>query len=452
MTTVIPLIAKLIADTKQYNKDMESAKRPADELASSLSGAGVKLTAGLTLPLIGAGIAATNYASDQGEAINAANVVFGEHVGKLNEFSENVATTAGLSKTEFFQMGAEIGSVLSGMGLDLGTASEKTVDLTARAADMASIFNTDVSEAMGALKSGLTGQGEPLRRFGVNLSDATMKAYALEQGIWDGEGAMTEEEKTLARLGVIFEQTDVIEGDFVNTSGDVANASRIAEARFKDQAAELGGRLIPIKLRLIEVVTKVLDWFDRLSEGQKDNIVTIAGLVAVIGPLLLVLGKVIGLVNTLWPIIVTLTTSGVLPLVAAVGLMIAAWRGIVLQVGRLWDIITGKKNLLTELKADFDKVAGAVQWLIDKVKGVIDWLSKIKIPPILQGKSPSPFEKSLMGISGALDDISRKQIPLFAGVAMGGGGSTNHYYLQGRYQYESQESIVDKLRVMERLQ
>lgn len=202
-------------------------------------GAGIGLLASKAIPA----------ASDLNEALNAVNVVFEENANQIIEWGKTAAETAGLSQAEFAGMAAQTGAMLQNFGLDANTAADATIDLAQRAADMASIFNTDVNEALVAIQAGLRGEADPLERFGVSLSAAAVKAKALEMGLADTTGELDNAALTQARLALLFEQTDKIAGDFVNTSDQLANASRVQSARWENFLAEVGQRFLPIMER-----------------------------------------------------------------------------------------------------------------------------------------------------------------------------------------------------------
>lgn len=189
-------------------------------------------------------------ASDLNEAINASTVVFGEGAAALQEFARTAAQTTGLSAAQVNQLGAQMGAMLTNFGYDQKSAAQETIGLTQRAADMASIFNTEVSVALTAVQAGLRGETEPLRRFGVDVSDASIKAYALATGMIKAGDEMTMNQKVMARTALIYEQTNKIAGDFVNTSDQLANATRVQKAEWQNFLATSGQSLLPIVLQV----------------------------------------------------------------------------------------------------------------------------------------------------------------------------------------------------------
>lgn len=297
---------------------------------------GKKMTIGLTLPIIGAGVAATNAAVSLGESINAVNVTFGESGKKILAWGETAATAAGLSKSAVNQAAVPIGALLQNMGFSADAAADSTIKLAQRSADIASVFNVDLSDALLAVQSGLRGETEPLRKFGVGLSDVEINAYALRTGLIKVKGTMTEQQKVQARLGLLMEQSSKFAGDFANTSEGLANKQRIMKAQLENSAAALGEKLIPIGQKLVDMVTKWIDKFNKLSPKQQEWIIKIALAAAVLGPLLVAIGALIGAVTAVAGVIAAM--SAVVAIVIAVIIVLAA---VAFLVIRNWDTVKG---------------------------------------------------------------------------------------------------------------
>lgn len=209
-----------------------------------------KVVGGIGLGL-GAAVAsqikpAITAASDLQESINAVNVSFGDAAAGILELGESSAKGLGLSKTELFGISVQFSAFAEKIAGDGGDIVKVVDDISTRGADFASVFNLEVSDALAKFQSGLAGEMEPLRKFGIDLSAATVEAYALENGIWDGTGAMTEQEKVLSRYGSLMEQTEKVTGDFANTSDGLANQTRIVKASFEDLKAEVGEKMLPV--------------------------------------------------------------------------------------------------------------------------------------------------------------------------------------------------------------
>lgn len=194
---------------------------------------------------------AIDAASDLGESINAVNVVFEEGADRIHEWGKTSATQAGLSQRAFNEAVTPIGAALRNVGLGADEAAQKSIELTQRAADMASVFNVDVSDALTAIQAGLRGEADPLERFGVGLSETAIQAFAVKTGMAEAGTELTAQQKIQARLALLMEQTNRVAGDFVNTSGGLANQQRILRARLEDVAASIGQILMPAVLKVV---------------------------------------------------------------------------------------------------------------------------------------------------------------------------------------------------------
>ena len=185
-------------------------------------------------------------ASDLGESVNAVNVTFGDAADGILELSEKAATAVGLSKSQFNGLAVQFSNFAQTVAGEGGDVVKVMDDLTTRGADFASVMNMDVAEAMTLFQSGLAGETEPLRRYGIDLSAAAVETYALANGIATAGTEMTEQEKVQARYGLLMQQTTKTTGDFANTSDSLANRQRVLAAEFENVKSEIGEALLPI--------------------------------------------------------------------------------------------------------------------------------------------------------------------------------------------------------------
>ena len=247
------LNVEILGEYKNLAKATKGAQGSFDKLGANFAKVGkniAKVTAGIAIGL-GAAIAsqikpAIDAASDLSEGINAVNVSFGDAAEGILELGENAARGLGLSKTELFGIATQFSSFAGTIAGEGGNIVQVVDEISQRGADFASVFNLEVGDALGKFQSGLAGQSEPLRNYGIDLSAATVLAHALETGIFDGVGAMTESEKVQARYSSLMEQTDKVAGDFANTSDGLANQQRILKATLEDTRAGIGEKFMPI--------------------------------------------------------------------------------------------------------------------------------------------------------------------------------------------------------------
>jgi hypothetical protein len=208
-----------------------------------------------------------NAFSNLKESLNALEVVYGDNADGIKKLGEASAQSLGVSNSEFNNYAVSISAFakqIAGEGGDV----VGTVDiLSKRVADFASVMNLDFGEAAEKFQSGLAGQSRPLREFGIDVSDARVKQQALADGIWNGVGAMTENQKVQGRYNAIMAQTAQVTGDFARTSGDAANKTRILEAELENQKAALGKGLMPLYNQWLDVQGSLLPVMADLAIG-----------------------------------------------------------------------------------------------------------------------------------------------------------------------------------------
>ena len=193
-------------------------------------------------------------ASDLSESVNAVQVAYGDAADEVLKLGENSAQAFGLSKRDLNGYATQFSSFVSTIAGAGGDVAGTLQTLVGRGTDFASVFNTDVSEALQLFQSGLAGETEPLRKYGIDLSAATVEAYALANGIGDGVGALTEAEKVQARYGSLLEQTAKVQGDFANTSSELANQNRINAAEWDNVQAKIGTAFLPVAKELATIL------------------------------------------------------------------------------------------------------------------------------------------------------------------------------------------------------
>ena len=269
MAVVAPIVSTF------DNKGIRQAEQGFGKLSGSASSAFGKIgslakTAGLAIGAIGvaagaAALKAIEAASDLGEAQAKVGEIFGDSAGLIESFASNAAVSLGQSKQSVLDAAGVFGTFGKAAGLGGDDLALFSNSFTQLATDLASFNNTSPEEAVQAIGAALRGEAEPLRKYGVLLDDATLKAAALEMGIYDGSGALTAQEKILAAQKVIWEQTGDAQGDFARTSGGLANQSRILKAQLANITTEIGAKLLPIAVKVASFLnSKVIPAFKSL--------------------------------------------------------------------------------------------------------------------------------------------------------------------------------------------
>jgi hypothetical protein len=231
-----------------------------------------KASAAIGVAVGAASFKAVQSASDLAEATAATEQIFGDAADAVLAFSESAATAFGQSKQAALEGAQIFGTFGKAAGLAGEDLSDFTTGLLGLASDIGSFRNASPEEVIEAIGAGLRGEAEPLRRFGVLLDDATLKAEALALGIYSGNKPLTQQQKILAAEAVIYKQTADAQGDFQRTSDGLANSQRILAARFSNVIATLGEKLLPVALTVSNFfLDTVIPTIESLTETFREE-------------------------------------------------------------------------------------------------------------------------------------------------------------------------------------
>lgn len=197
--------------------------------------------------------------SDLSEVQNVVDVTFGSMAEDVNEFAKTAITQLGLSETSAKQYTSTMGAMLKSMGLTTSEALTMSKTITGLSADMASFYNLDPSEAFAKIRSGISGETEPLKQLGINMSVANMQAYAMAQGITKAYSKMTQQEQALLRYNYLLSVTADAQGDFARTSDSWANQTRILSEQFNALKAEIGQGLIAAFTPVVQALNVLIN-------------------------------------------------------------------------------------------------------------------------------------------------------------------------------------------------
>jgi hypothetical protein len=236
---------------------------------SNLRGSIIGVAAGLAaiqgIQVLGRGFAAAiQDASNLEESLSKTNVVFGDFADTIEQVAADAPRALGLSTQAALEATATFGNLFVALGLSQSAAADLSPDIVQLGADLASFNNITVDEALTSLRSGLVGEVEPLRRLGVAINAAVVEQKALELGLVDASGAVTEAGKVQARYALILEQTATAQGDYARTADGIANTQRTLQAEFQNISTALGEALLPAYQALLELAPALADSFESL--------------------------------------------------------------------------------------------------------------------------------------------------------------------------------------------
>lgn len=319
-------VLHLRAEDSQMQGDINSAKGTAMQslgsLGKSMQRTGAVMTAGVTLPLVGIGLASIDMASDVEESRNKVDVVFEGMASQIKDFSATAGTALGLSEKSALEMTGTFGSMFNTMGLGGEETADMSLKLTQLAADYASFHNLKPEEAFDKIRAGMVGSSEPLQGLGKDLRAGAVQAYAFQNGLAATKEELTPMVLAQARFGLLMQQSSKETGDFARTSDGLANSTRIMKAELANASAELGVELLPLMLELVHAALDILHAFKEADPQFKKTIVVIGGIAAAVGPVLTVLGTLFTFISSVSGAMGALGISG-----GSVGTVLAALTG-----------------------------------------------------------------------------------------------------------------------------
>lgn len=204
------------------------------------------------------GKSAIGFGSQITEVENVVDVAFGSMSDKAYQFASTAKEQFGLSELAAKQYSGTMMAMMKSSGVAQDAASKMSISLAGLAGDIASFYNIDTDTAFQKIRSGISGEIEPLRQLGINLSVANMEAYALSRGITTSYNAMSQAEKVALRYNYLMSVTGDVQGDFARTSGTWANQVRLLTLNFQSLSAVIGQGLIAGILPAIQALNALM--------------------------------------------------------------------------------------------------------------------------------------------------------------------------------------------------
>lgn len=452
------VVFKTEVDTSGLEKGLDAAKATAqkkgDELEKSVSfgdkvknklssaGTAIKENMGEAIGAVTGAMAigvgkiakrGLELASDLSEVQNVVDTTFGKNSGKIDVFAKSAGKNFGLSELSAKQYSSTLGAMTKSMGLSGDQVLTLSENLTGLSGDMASFYNLDPAEAFEKIRSGISGETEPLKQLGINMSEANLSAFALSKGIKKPYNEMSQGEQTMLRYNYLMTATKDAQGDFSKTSDSYANQQRLLQMQYDDTAATLGQTLLPIMVKLMNFINGLVT---NISGFVKEH----PQLAAAIGGIIVLLGLVFGglsLLSTIMPIITALTAaSGVAAGGAAVGFgamllpiiiviaAIAALIAITVLIVKNWSSI---QKFFTNLWADIvDAFRKSVDWIKQQWGNIADFFANVwkNIQQVFANVGDwfkSTFEAAKNGIISIWNNI----ISFFVSIGEGIGNAFN---------------------------
>lgn len=238
-------IQKLITSTEKYNASARKATSTTGKFTSGLKALNVAAVA-ITFRKIGHFIAqAVTESNKYQEDLNLFTVALGQYAAEAQNYAEKVSDVMGIDPAQWLRNQGVFNTLLTGFGDTAERAQLMSQNLTQLGYDISSVFNISIEDAMQKLQSGISGELEPLRRLGYDLSQARLEQTALNLGIKESVANMTQAEKAELRYYAIMTQVTTAQGDMARTLEAPANQLRILQAQLTQAARAIGNIFIP---------------------------------------------------------------------------------------------------------------------------------------------------------------------------------------------------------------
>ena len=336
-------------------------------------------------------------ASDLAEVQNVVDVVYKDSAETVNQWAKEALNAYGMNEVSAKKYMGTMGAMLNSMNVG-DAALTMSQDLTALAGDMASFYNLDLEEAFTKIRSGISGETEPLKQLGINMNVANLEAYALSQGMNKTYNSMSMAEQATLRYNYIMSVTKDAQGDFARTSGSFANQQKLMSENWKQLTSTLAAYFLPVFTTVFQILNGAFSFLTehsdqvvaalmaigitlavmvtpKLIEFAATSISTAAAAAAgwgiALGPLLLIVAIVIAAITVMGEFGVT--TSDVMGFIGgALGAVYAYLANILIYLyNSLGPFATFVRNLF------IDPVAAIKMLFLDLQINVLSWVKSM---------------------------------------------------------------------------
>jgi hypothetical protein len=310
-----------------------------------------------------------DYASDLAEVQNVVDVTFGSATEAINSWSKECLAAYGMNEVSAKRYAGTLGAMLKSSGLAGDAIVDMSKDMVGLAGDMASFYNLDLETAFEKIRSGISGETEPLKQLGINMSVANLEAYALSQGITTAYNEMSQAEQVMLRYNYLMSTTADAQGDFARTQDSYANQTRLLSESWLEFTGIMAEQLLP-------VLTTIVSWLNNIVAFLTEN----ADMVSAV---LVGLATTVGILAVAWVVhaaaqwlavaanqalIVSLLSNPILWIAIIIGVLVAAmyrWIQSIGGVKNAWEIC--KLALIVGWNAVKLVFFTGVYWVIDLV-------------------------------------------------------------------------------------
>ena len=320
---------------------------------------------------------AVKTASDLVEVQNVIDVTFGSASRDVSAWSKTTLDAYGLAELSSKKYSGTLGAMFKSAGQTAEATKTMSTNLTMLAGDMASFYNLATDDAFLKLQAGISGETEPLRRLGINMTVATLEAYALANGIDQTFDSMTEAQKQFIRYQYIMEATADAQGDFTRTQEQFANQQRLTSENFSELTAAMVSDFLPAMSAVLQALNSFMTYLKPIAPQL--GIITAAMGLAV--------GVIVLVTAAQWALNAAMYANPIVWIIALIILYVGAITALILWVVKLWKehlvfrvmVISAWNyilNFMDTVPIFFMKVMHGImlayEWLNNKVGGILE--------------------------------------------------------------------------------
>ena len=210
------------------------------------------------------------------EDMNLADTSLGQYAQQARDYADQVKSVLGVDNGAWLRNQGIFMSMAQGMGVASDKAYTMSRGLTQLGYDLASFFNISNDEAMQKLQSGLSGEIEPLRRLGYDLTEARLQQEAYNLGISESVSNMTQADKAMLRYEAIMNQVSWAQGDMAKTISSPSNMLRVLQDNVNTAARSIGNvflpmlkAILPVAIAAAKVVSTLANMLADLTGGSQ---------------------------------------------------------------------------------------------------------------------------------------------------------------------------------------
>lgn len=320
-----------------------------------------------------------DYASDLAEVQNVVDVTFRGSASAIDSWAKTTLDAYGMNEVSAKRYAGTIGAMLKSSGLAGDSIVGMSKDMVGLAGDMASFYNLDLETAFQKIRSGISGETEPLKQLGINMSVANLEAYALAQGMKKSYSEMSQAEQVMLRYNYLMSATADAQGDFARTSDSWANQTRLLSESWLQFTGILAEQFLPMLTTVVSWLNNVVSFLTENAETVTTVLLAVGAAIGVVAAALLI-WKLVTLAQAAaqWILNSALLANPLTWIVLLIAAVVAALVVWIRHVGGLtnaWNIC--KAALLVAwaaIKVAWYAVVYGVMWGVNKVLDFVDLL------------------------------------------------------------------------------